>query len=321
MDERQEPIHVVQEEEVEVRRSGTSAWLGAGIVVLVIALGLTVGYIYQQQNNSKILMSRDNDLSSTVGQMQNQIDTLTSKLNQPAAAPAPAVTPEQLNAANAAAKRRAAEEAKRLKTMQSSIDDQQKALADTQNQVSQARSDLEAGINSTRDDLNGSIARTHDELVSLEQKGERSYFEFDITKAKHFQKEGPLMVSLRKTDPKHKKYDLAMVVDDNQLSKKNVNLYEPVWIAGADHAQVQLVVNKVDKDHIHGYVSAPKYAESASMTTVSDRVGTTMSGTNKNTDDTSTAPAGNTNPANGSPNSVGGAPVTTTPEQQPQQQP
>jgi hypothetical protein len=317
MDERQEPIHVVREEEVEVRRSNTTAWLAVGIVILVVALGLTVGYIYQQQNNSKILMSHDSELNSTVSQMQSQIDTLTSRLNQPAALPAPAVTPEQLNAANAAAKRRAAEDAKRFNTMQSSIDDQQKALADTQNQVSQTRSDLETGINSTRDDLNGSIARTHDELVSLEQKGERSYFEFDITKAKHFQKEGPLMVSLRKTDPKHKKYDLAMVVDDNQLSKKNVNLYEPVWIAGADHAQVQLVVNKVEKDHIHGYVSAPKYAESASMTNVSERTGTTMSGTNKNTDDMSATPAGNTNPADGTPSSAGGAPVTTTPEQQP----
>jgi len=321
MDERQEPIHVVREEEVEVRRSSSTAWLAAGIVVLVIALGLTVGYIYQQQNNSKILMSHDSELNSTVSQMQNQIDTLTSKLNQPAASPAPSVTPEQLKAANAAAKHRAAEDAKRFNTMQSSIDDQQKALADTQNQVSQTRSDLEAGINSTRDDLNGSIARTHDELVSLEQKGERSYFEFDITKAKHFQKEGPLMVSLRKTDPKHKKYDLAMVVDDNQLSKKNVNLYEPVWIAGGDHAQVQLVVNKVDKDHIHGYVSAPKYAESASMTNVSERTGTTMGGANKNTDDTSATPAGNAKPTDGAPTSAGGAPVTTTPEQQPEQQP
>jgi hypothetical protein len=321
MDERQEPIHVVREEEVEVRRSNTTPWLAAGIVVLVIALGLTVGYIYQQQNNSKILMSRDSELNSTVSQMQNQIDTLTSKLNQPTAAPVPSVTPEQLSAANAAAKRRAAETAKRFNTMQSSIDDQQKALADTQNQVSQTRSDLEAGINSTRDDLNGSIARTHDELVSLEQKGERSYFEFDMTKAKHFQKEGPLMVSLRRTDPKHKKYDLAMVVDDNQLSKKNVNLYEPVWIAGADHAQVQLVVNKVDKDHIHGYVSAPKYAESASMTTVSDRTGTAMSGTNKNSNDAPAPATGNSNPADGAPSSAGGAPVTTSPEQQPEQQP
>ena len=103
-------------------------------------------------------------------------------------------------------------------------------------------------MGSAREDLNGSIARTHDELVSLEQRGERSYFEFDLTRAKHFQREGPIVVSLRKVDQKHKRYDVALVVDDNQISKKNVNLFEPIWINGSDTQQgASLVVNRVDK--------------------------------------------------------------------------
>ena len=293
MDER-EPIHVIREEEVRPR-SNASAWLAAGIVVLVIALGLTVGYIYQQQNNSRQMMSRDNGMSATISQMQNQIDTLTSKLNQapPAAAPAPPATSSAPGTATAAARHRTAAENKRLKQMQASLDDQQKQLKDTQDQLAQARSDFQSGISSTRDDLNGSIARTHDELVALEQRGERSYFEFDLTKAKHFQKEGPIMVSLRKADAKHKRYDLALIVDDSQLTKKSVNLYEPVWINGSDMQQVQLVVNKVDKDHVHGYVSAPKYAQSASVTTVSDRTGATMGGANGNAGEPSSTSTAN----------------------------
>jgi hypothetical protein len=117
-------------------------------------------------------------------------------------------------------------------------------------------------------------------LDSCEQKGERSYFEFDLTKAKHFQGMGPVMLSLRKADLKHKNYDLAMVVDDNQLSKKHVNLYEPVWIDGTDSQQVQVVVNKIEKDHVHGYVSTPKYSQSASLTPAPTH-----------TDTTTTAPA------------------------------
>jgi len=317
MDER-EPIHVIREEEIRAHGSHTSVWLGAGIVVLVIALGLTVGYIYQQQNNSKLLMSRDSEMSSTIGQLQNQIDTLTSKLSQqPAVVPPPVTTANQPGATSAASKHRTAAENKRLKAMQAALDDQQKQLKDTQDQVAKTRSDLEAGLISTRDDLNGSIARTHDELVSLEQRGERNYYEFDLTKAKHFQKEGPLMVSLRKADPKHKHYDLALIIDDNQLSKKNVNLYEPVWINGSDREQVQLVVNKVDKDHIHGYVSAPKYPQSAGITTVSDRTttatSTTMAGANKNTGDSSSAPATTgTGTTNDSPSPTSG---TTQPQQ------
>jgi hypothetical protein len=151
MDERQEPIHVVREDEIQTRQSHASAWLATGVAVLVIALGLTIGYIYQQQNNTKALAARDNDMNSTISQLQNQVDTLKSKLDQgPAAFPAPVVTAEHMDAANAAAKRRAAADAKRFNTMQSTIDSQQKALSDTQNQVSQMRSDLEAGINSTR---------------------------------------------------------------------------------------------------------------------------------------------------------------------------
>ncbi len=317
MDEfQQEPIHVVKEEDVRTERSTASAWLAAGLVILVVALGLTTVYIHQQQNNAKTLAARDTAMDATIGQLQNQVDTLKSQLDQgPAALPAPVVTQAELDAAKAAANRRAAADSKRFSAMQSTIDDQMKALNDTQNQVSQTRTDLEAGINSTRNDLNGSIARTHDELVSLEQKGERSYFEFDITKAKHFQKEGPLMVSLRKADPKHGKYDLAMVVNDNQLSKKSVNLYEPVWINGADREQVQLVVNKIDKDHIHGYVSAPKYAQSASMKTVSDRTGTAMGGENRNPGDASISAAGKDVPA---PNDPTGTPEA--PKSQPQQE-
>ena len=68
-----------------------------------------------------------------------------------------------------------------------------------------------------------------------------------------------------------------MIVDDNQLQKKKVNLYEPIWIHTENDAQpVQIVVNRIDKDLVHGYISAPKYkpselatAGSASVTPVS----------------------------------------------------
>ena len=54
-----------------------------------------------------------------------------------------------------------------------------------------------------------------------------------------------------------------MIVDDNRLSKKNVNLYEPIWIHTENDAQpVQVVVNRVEKNLVHGYVSAPKYKPS-----------------------------------------------------------
>jgi hypothetical protein len=304
MDEEREPIHVVRGKVITAPHA--SAWLAISVVVLIMALAVTVGYIYQQQTNSKQLLSHDAERNATITQMQNQIDALTAAMSQtpaPAPAPAAAAVPPATNPA--AAKRRTAAENKRFNEMQAKLDDQQQQLKDTQDQVTQARTDLEASLGSTRDDLNGSIARTHDELVALEQRGERNYFEFDLTKAKHFHREGPIMVSLRKADPKHKRYDLALVVEDSLVNKKGVNIYEPVWINGSDMQQVQLVVNKVDKDQIHGYVSAPKYAQTASMTTVSarsdnttgsstalpaDQSGSTDNGATKDTSTTTTSP-------------------------------
>src|SRR5262249_9800756 len=113
-----------------------------------------------------------------------------------------------------------------------------------------------------------SIAKTHEELVVLAKRGERSYFEFDLEKSKQFQRFGPVTLSLRKADTKHKSFDLQMIVDDNTLTKKKVNLYEPIWIHTENESQpVQVVVNRIDKSHVHGYVSAPKYKPSELVST------------------------------------------------------
>jgi hypothetical protein len=272
MDERRDTNRNEVTEMPSASAPHTSRWLIAAVIALVVAAGLAMGYGYDQRQASSGVSSDNASMNATVQEMQSQINSLTAKLNEVSSAP-PAPQPA-VDAA--AAKQRTAAENKRIKQLRSQLTDQQQQLnntqqqlKDTQDQVAQQGANLEGNINSTRDELNGSIARTHDELVALEQKGERSFFEFDIVKAKHFQRLGPLNISLRRADPKHKNYDLAMIVDDNQLSKKHVNLYEPIWIDGADSQQVQVVVNKIDKDHIHGYVSAPKYSQSASLTPAS----------------------------------------------------
>jgi hypothetical protein len=67
-------------------------------------------------------------------------------------------------------------------------------------------------------------------------------------------------VSLRKANTKHQNADLELMVDDVKLSKKHVNLYEPVFFYSADSKQpAELVINSISKNHIHGYVDAAKY--------------------------------------------------------------
>lgn len=274
--------------EQESSGSHASRWLVVVVVLLFVTAAIAFGYGYRQQATVSQLTSHEAEMNAAMNQTQEQLSMLTAKLNEmtaaqaaasAAAAKAPAGNGAQPGTRSAAVRRR---DDKRLKQIQTQLEEQQKQLKDTQDQVAKNRSDLEGNLSSTRDELSGSIAKTHEELVALERRGERSYFEFDLTKSKQFQHAGPLMLSLRKADPKHKNFDLAMVVDDNQLSKKHVNLYEPVWIhAGDDPQPVQVVVNKIDKNHVHGYVSEPKYRQSR------------VAAVSANTSTTNQAPASN----------------------------
>ncbi len=250
---------------------GANRWLMVAAVVLIAAAGLAFGYGYRQQIAVGHMTAQASVANATINEMQGQLNTLTAKLNEMSAAQqaaeaaqkkTPAVHATAAGAKLAAGKKSTTEN-KRLKELQARIDEQQKQLKETQDQVAKNRADLEGNLNSTRDELNGSIAKTHEELVALAKRGERSYFEFDLTKSKQFQRVGPLTLSLRKADTKHKSYDLEMVVDDNKLTKKKVNLYEPIWIHAENDSQpVQVVVNRVEKNLVHGYVSAPKYKPS-----------------------------------------------------------
>lgn len=278
--------------------------LAATIVILVIIAAAGAMYGFHQQSTVSQLTTRNSILDASVSHMQDQINTLTSQLNQltaqqSAAQASAAAQPATKAATTHEAHRRSGPSASstRIKQMQSQIADLNKQLKDTQDSVAQQRSDLESSISSTRDELNGSIAHTHDELVSLEQKGERNYFEFDINKSKDFQRSGPISVMLRKSDPKHQSYDLMLLVDDNRLSKKKVDLYEPIWISGDDGSQLQIVVNKISKDHVHGYVSAPKYPQQARLVSTSTSAASTATSTTT-TNTTSPAPASNGTEAN-----------------------
>jgi len=147
----------------------------------------------------------------------------------------------------------------RLKKLQTQLDAQGKAIDQTRADLTNTQGDL----SNARTELTGSIAKTHDELVSLEKRGERNYFEFDITKSKEFKHEGPIAIRLGKANSKKGYADLMLIVDDRNLQQKHVNLYQPAMFYEPDSPQpVEVVINDVSKDHIHGYVSAPKYRQS-----------------------------------------------------------
>jgi hypothetical protein len=180
----------------------------------------------------------------------------------------------------------------RYDLLQKQIAKQGQQLSATQQAIAQTRSDLENSLSSTRDDLNNSIAHNHGELVAMERKGERNYYEFSIVKSKHFVREGPVSLSLRHTNTKHKNYNMVVLVDDMQLSKKNINLYEPLVLETAnDSHPMEVVVNRISKNRIQGYVSAPKYsALEAPKGVESGSVAAGQQGASTSTQPTATGP-------------------------------
>jgi len=275
MDERYEQQdhqeHQVQSDAFsESTGSRSKVWMLSLVIALIGVAGLGVGYGIRQQGLVSQMTLREADNTAAMSQMRSQIDSLTNKLNDMAAQqqtpqhePSAATQPAPRSAASQPRNRSSAASGKQMKQLQAQLSDQQKQLKDTRDALDKTRSDLETSLSATRDDLNGSIGRTHEEVVALSKRGERNFFEFELVKSKQFERSGPLSLSLRKADTKHQRIDLNLIVDDIQLSKKSVNLYEPIWIHRTDDPQpVQVVINKIEKDHVRGYVSAPKYRQS-----------------------------------------------------------
>jgi hypothetical protein len=251
----------------------------AYIASVVVAGGALGGYAVHEHRAARDLAAQNQQTDAALEATRSQVGDLTAKVNAmaatqqvqqqsaqqaqsvtaaPASAPASSPAPQVRWSATKPA-HRSSGESSRLKKMQAQLDAQGKAIETTQSDLATTQSDL----SNTRTELTGSIAHTHDELVLLEKKGERSYFEFDLYKSKQFQHDGPFGVRLKKANEKHQYADLELMVDDRDLSQKHVNLYQPVMFSTPDSPQpVQIVINSIGKDHIHGYVSAPRYRQS-----------------------------------------------------------
>jgi hypothetical protein len=84
-----------------------------------------------------------------------------------------------------------------------------------------------------------------------------------------------MSISLRKSNTKHDYCDLAMIVNDSEVSKKHVNLYEPVLFYPEGFSQpLQVVINSIGKDDARGYISEPKYKPSELAASASTSGGT-----------------------------------------------
>jgi len=259
---------------VDPEKSALRWGIGIAVLVLCVVAGISLAYVSRERRQLNDLTSTNQSLSSSIAQLKSEMQVMSQKLSQPPPAPPARIVPEGASRPISQPRAARATVDPRFRQMQARLADQEKQLSSTREDLNKTRDDLQGKLDSTRDELsgslastkdelNGSIGRTHDDVVALQRRGERNYYEFQLIKSKEFKRIGPLSLSLRKVNTKRKSYDLALFVDDNQMQKKSINLFEPIWINLDDRPQpVQLVVNQIGKDQIQGYISEPKYKKS-----------------------------------------------------------
>lgn len=236
---------------------------GVLLIIFFTIAGL-LGYAVHQHYQVKQISAQNDQVISSLKDTRADMLALAAKIDSlataPAAQPVPMKAPVASHSRPSPAVRYSANNNDvSITHFQTQLDAQGRAIASTQQELVSARTELGNGIARNHE----AIARTHEELVVLQKKGERNYFEFDLDKTKQFQRTGPVAISLRKASTKHMYADLEIRVEDAEVSQKHVNLFQPVmFYTGEQGRPVELVINSIRHDHIHGYISAPRYSAS-----------------------------------------------------------
>jgi chromosome segregation ATPase len=218
-----------------------------------------------QQQNAKLAA----DLRETQARLQVTTEELGKSVG---------LTQKQLNdRAQAIIQREQADEqkfeseqkqtAQQVSQVSSAVTNVQSDVGGVKTDLSKTQTDLATTISQlqlVRGDLtntNSVIARNHDELVLLEHKGDRNYYEFSLTKGQK-KPVGTVSLELKKTDQKHNKFTVDVFADDKVYEKKDRNVNEPLqFYSGKEPSLYEIVVNNINsKNEISGYLSTPKGA-------------------------------------------------------------
>jgi hypothetical protein len=268
-------------EEHNVESKNGSTWQLPALVVLglLAAGGLGLGWNASsklestQQAVDAQLKSAQQSMGEEMSALKNRL-THTEKMNTDLQGDLSLVTNKlkitqgQLKAARAEAAKLNGETEEKITALDTSVKGElaTKASTDDVKNVDTKVGGVRTDLDTTREDLKMArsemgtlIARNHEEIDQLRRIGEREYFEFSLTAKGKPQKVANVTVELRGTNEKRNQFSIALTVDDKLQEKKNRALDEPIFFYTAGTRQPEeLVVNKVGKNLIRGYISIPK---------------------------------------------------------------
>ncbi len=276
----------------EPQRSSVMPALVAGAIIALVAMNI---YLYMQidhvrtdvaQVQEKLSTELTNlrDSANVMSEAQKRhLDTLREELDAARAQARQAASQGKTEAqayADQKVHKLEAEQAKVQQQVSSEISDVKTSVQATdakvagvstdvgtvRTQVSQTQSQLDktiADLKSVRGDMgvqSGLIATNGTELAALKLKGERNYIDIKLDKTKKPQRFGDISLQLKKVDVKKGQYSVSVLADDKVAEKDNKTINEPVQflVARGGHTPYELVINKVSKNEIVGYLATPK---------------------------------------------------------------
>jgi hypothetical protein len=264
---------------VEVR-NGSSWQLPAIIVLGLVALG---GLAFGYNASSKLDSTQQavaTQLKSTQQSVQQDMSSLKDRLAQDEKANTDLqgdlkvvtgklkITQGQLRKAREEAAKLNDATVEKVAALDTSVHSElaTKATNDDVKTVDTKVVGVKTDLDATREDLKMArsemgtlIARNHDEIDQLRRLGERDYVEFTIVGKNKPQKVGNVTVELKGVNEKRNQFSAALTIEDKQFEKKNRAMNEPIFFyTSGTHIPEEVVVNKVGKNTISGYVSIPK---------------------------------------------------------------
>jgi chromosome segregation ATPase len=180
---------------------------------------------------------------------ERRVQDLQSKVSAEQAAQQQAIT---------AVKQTADTATTQIASVTSDVGNVKSDVQNTKSQLEQTIANLKRATGEL-DDHASLIATNGKELQALRELGERNYTEFTISKSKKPSRVADIMLELKKADAKRNKFTITVTADDKTVEKKDRNINEPIQFYTAKARQpYEIVVNKVSKDTIAGYLATPK---------------------------------------------------------------
>jgi uncharacterized coiled-coil protein SlyX len=261
-------------------KSGSSWQLPAIIVLALLAVG---GLGLAWSNSSKLDATKQavaDQVKAVQTSVQSDMNTLKDRIAQDEKANTDLkgdlkvvtdklkITQGQLQKARSEAEQLNSDATSKITALDSSVHQELATKATTDDvktvdtKVTQVGTDLNKTINDlnmARSELGTLIARNHDEIDVLRRQGERDYIEFSIAGKNKPQKVGNVTVELRGVNEKKNRASLVLTVEDKTTEDKNRSVNQPLFFyLSGTHQPEEIVINKIGKNQISGYLSVPK---------------------------------------------------------------